>query len=120
MDKMANVAQRRHAGSYGHQHAVAAAVALEDRRRGHAHDRRVLTAVRTHRGQLETVQTIDAAVSAREVRRTQPRLAAIRAQWTEIDRIFLRCRLGVVHTCQSLPWEGSPTRRIRAMKKPAV
>ncbi len=80
----------------------------------------MLTAVRAYRGQLEAVQTVDTAVSAREVRGSQPRLAAVRAQWAEIDRIFLCCRLIVIHALSEPTAEGSPTRRIRAMKKPAV
>ncbi len=66
------------------------------------------------------MQTVDTTVSAREVCGPQPRLTAVRAQWTEIDRIFLGCGLSIVHAYQSLPAEGYPTRRIRATKKPAV
>ena len=66
------------------KHALAAVVALDDRRAGHAHDRRVLTAVRAHRGELVAVQAVDAAVAAGQVGRPQPRLAAVRAGGTEV------------------------------------
>ena len=46
---------------------------------GHAHDRRVLAAVRADRPQLEAVQAVDAAVAAGQVRGPQPRLAAVGA-----------------------------------------
>ena len=52
---------------------------------GHAHDRRVLAAVRAHRAQLEAVQAVHAAVAAGEVGRPQPRLVAGRADRAEVD-----------------------------------
>ena len=55
-------------------------------RRGHPHDRRVLTAVRADRGQLEAVQAVDAAVAPGQVRRAQPGLAAVGALRPEVDR----------------------------------
>ena len=99
-----------------HQHAVAAVVALEDRRRGHPHDRRVLTAVGAHRGQLEAVQAVDAAVAAGKVRRAQPRLASSsgRAGRGRRRRLPHSVALGAPSRRRL------SSRRSRAMKKPAV
>ena len=72
--------------SYGLEHRVPAVVALEDRGRGHPHDRRVLAAVGAHRGELEAVQAVHAAIAAGEVGGPQPRLAAVGALRPEIDR----------------------------------
>lgn len=97
--------------SYRHQHAVAAGIALHDRARRHAHDRRMLAAVRTDRGKLEPPQAVHAAIAPRQVRRAKPRLRAMRAQRTEVD---------VVRAHVSHPRSSCQPRRILAMKKPAV
>src|SRR5207249_11148923 len=78
-------AEAARARSYRLQHRLAAVVALEDRGRGHPHDRRVLTAVGAHRGELEAVQAVDAAVEAWEVRWAQPGLTAVRATRPGVD-----------------------------------
>ena len=55
------------------QHRGRARVAGQDRRLGHAHDRRVLAAVGAQRAQLEAVQAVHAAVAARQVGRAAAR-----------------------------------------------
>src|SRR5437899_2216427 len=87
---VATVRSSQHTPSDGHEHRIPAVVALEDGRRGHAHDRRVLAAVGTDRGELEAVQAVDAAVAPGEVRGAQPRLGAVRAQRPEVDLLFRR------------------------------
>src|SRR3954451_8148949 len=76
--------------SYCLEHAGAAGVALHARRRSHSHDRRVFTALRTHRLQLEAVEAVDAAVAAREVCGTQPGLRTVGAGEPEVDRLSHR------------------------------
>ena len=76
---------------------------LTSRRRGHAHDRRVLAAVGTHRGELEAVQAVHAAVAPRQVRRAQPRLAAVRAQRPELRPGLWRAPAGSRATASALP-----------------
>jgi hypothetical protein len=44
----------------------------------------MLAAVRADRDELEAVQAVDAAVASRQIRRAQPRLAAVRAAGTEL------------------------------------
>src|SRR6478672_6518634 len=72
----------------GFQHAALAVVARDDRRARHAHDRRMLAAVRADRDELIAPQAVNAAVAAWHRRRTEPRLAASGALWTELDRGF--------------------------------
>src|SRR5579875_567789 len=76
------------------QHAAVAVVALHDRRARHAHDRRVLTAVGTHRHQLEAVQAVDASVAAGHRGGSQPRLTAVRALDAEPHRQVAHGREG--------------------------
>ncbi len=47
----------------------------------------MLTAVRAERDELEPVEAVDAPVTARQVRRPKPRLGAVRAAWTQVDRL---------------------------------
>src|SRR5579875_3714486 len=65
-------------GSDGDEHRGPAVVAL--------HDRRVLPAVRAHGHELVALQAVHAAVAARDGRRPQPRLVAVGALRTEVDR----------------------------------
>ena len=65
-------AGHRQSHSDGLEHAAVAVVAGHDRGARHAHDRRMLTAVRAHRHQLVALQAVDAAIPARE----QPSVAA--------------------------------------------
>ena len=58
------------------EHRAPAVVAGVERGARHAHDRRVLAAVRAHRGELEAAQAVHAAVAPGQVARPQPRLVA--------------------------------------------
>src|SRR5581483_7839143 len=70
------------------QHAAVTVVAGDDRRARHAHDRRVLPAVRAHRHELVALQAVDASIAPRRRCRSQPRLAASRALGAELGQGF--------------------------------
>ena len=66
------------------EHRAPAVVAGVERGARHPHDRRVLAAVRAHRGELEAAQAVHAAVAPGQVRGAQPRLVAGRADVAEV------------------------------------
>src|SRR5205807_642681 len=96
-----------------------AVIAGHDRGAGHAHDRRVLTAVGTHGYELVAVQAIDAPVAPRNRAGTEPGLAAVGAFGPELHRrVGHAARLAVRAARSELRHPAA--RRRRAMKNPSV
>jgi len=77
--------------SHRPEHAALAVVARDDRGARHAHDRRVLAAIRAHRDELVPLQAVHASVAAGGRGRAKPGLSAPRALRTELG-----CRIGHV------------------------
>ena len=103
-----------------------AVVAGDDRGARHAHDRRVLAAIRAHRDELVALQAIDASVAPGCRGRAKPGLAAPRALRTELGH---RIGHGTADRLTSRTGGSTPSERRqrcmaarprRAMKNPSV